>query len=146
MQSTVKVKLLLESAEKAAGRTAFDIAERNGLVLPRDPSEEQFRGPNGMPLRPKSSVLAVLIANFRAARPTIFEVPQGTRIPAGLVLLQVSDQYFVEPAAKMTPDELNKALTGFLSQDGVVRMNSKKEFYERHPDMHPTEVGFSKNA
>jgi hypothetical protein len=146
MQGTGNVRLRLESTARAAGRTIFDITEHNGFVLPREPSEERFLGPNGMPVRPKGSMLAVLMANFRAARPVIFEVPQGTRIPAELVLLhEHSDHYSVQPATKMTPAQLNKALTNFLSQGGVLRM-TKQEFYERHPDMHPMEVGFSNNA
>jgi len=155
IQSGVNVRLRLEAAQKAAGRESFDIsAHENGkVVLPRVPpvpggaaTEELFLGPNGMSMRPKGSMLAVLFARFRAQRVLIFEVPAGTRIPPELcVLHEHSDHYSVQPAVRMGPAALNTALTAFLVQPGVVRMESKDAFYARHPDMHPNIVGFSNN-
>ena len=109
--------------------------------------EERFLGPNGMSMRPKGTALAMIIAPFRAPRTLVLEVPAGTPIPPELCLLhEHSDHYSVQPAARMSPAALNAALTAFLSQPGVVRMESKAAFYARHPDMHPNVVGFSSNA
>ena len=156
IQSGANVRLRLEAAQKAAGRSSFDISAHEGgkVVLPRAPpapgdatAEELFLGPNGMSMRPKGSMLAAIVAPFRAQRAFVFEVPAGTRIPPELcVLHEHSDHFSVQPAARMSPAALNAALTAFLAQPGVVRMESKEAFYARHPDMHPNVVGFSSNA
>ena len=141
------MRLRAEAAQKTAGRTSFDIAERDGRVWPRDPEEARFLGPNGMSMRPKGPMLAVIVASFRGGKPSILEVPAGTAIPPELVLLhEHSDHYSVQPASPMTLAQLNTALTRFLSQPSVVRFGNKAAFYERHPDMHPDAVGFSENA
>jgi len=149
----VSVRLRLEAAAKAAGRSSFDISAHEGgaVVLPRAPpgagAEELFLGPNGMSMRPKGTALAMIVAPFRAARTFVFEVPAGARIPPELcVLHEHSDHFSVQPAARMSPAALNAALTAFLAQPGVVRMESKEAFYARHADMHPNVVGFSSNA
>jgi hypothetical protein len=154
IQGGASVRLRLEAAQRAAGRSSFDISahEDGKVVLPRAPpgaggAEELFLGPNGMSMRPKGTALAMIVAPFRAARTFIFEVPAGARIPPELcVLHEHSDHYAVQPAVRMSPAALNAALTAFLAQPGVVRMESKEAFYERHPDMHPNVVGFSNNA
>ena len=98
-------------------------------------------------MRPKGNILAVIVGNSKAARRVVFEVPAGSRIPPELcVLHEHSDHYSVQPAARMSPAALNAALTAFLAQPGVVRMEGKDAFYARHPDMHPSVVGFSENA
>jgi len=154
VQGGASVRLRLEAAQRAAGRSSFDISTHEGgaVVLPRAPAsagaeEELFLGPNGMSMRPKGTALAMIVAPFRAARTLIFEVPAGARIPPELcVLHEHSDHYSVQPAARMSPAALNAALTAFLAQPGVVRVESKEAFYSRHADMHPDVVGFSRNG
>ena len=158
IQGGASVRLRLEAAQKAAGRTSFDIsthAHEGGpaVVLPRAPppagsaEAERFLGPNGMSMRPKGTALAMIVAPFRAPRTLVVEVSAGARIPPELcVLHEHSDHYSVQPAVRMSPAALNAALTAFLAQPGVVRMESKEAFYARHPDMHPNVVGFSSNA
>ena len=145
------MRLRLEAAARAAGRASFDVSAHEGgaVVRPRAPAgaEECFLGPNGMSMRPKGSMLAVIVAGFKGARSLVFEVPAGTRIPSELcVLHEHSDHFSVQPAQEMAPARLNAALTAFLAQPGVVRMESKEAFYARHPDLHPNAVGFSVNA
>jgi hypothetical protein len=64
----------------------------------------------------------------------------------GLRASRARDYFSVQPAQEMAPARLNAALTAFLAQTGVVRMESKEAFYARHPDLHPNAVGFSVNA
>jgi hypothetical protein len=153
IQGGASVRLRLEAAQRAAGRSSFDISAHEGgaVVRPRAPAgageEERFLGPNGMSMRPKGAALAMIVAPFRAARALVFEVPAGTSLPPELcVLHEHSDHFSVQPAREMAPAQLNAALTAFLAQPGVVRMESKEAFYARHPDMHPNTVGFSSNA
>lgn len=142
------MRLRLEAAARAAGRTSFDITERDRLVHPRAATESHFLGPNGMSMRPLGSMLAVIVANFRGGeRGRIFEVPAGTPLPPELVLLhEHSDHYAVQPAVAMSATALNAALTAWLAQPAVLCMQGKSAFYERHPSMRPEAVGFSENA
>jgi hypothetical protein len=153
IQGGASVRLRLEAAQRAAGRSFFDISAHEGgkVVLPRAPpgagAEELFLGPNGMSMRPKGQALAVVIEHFRATRTLIFEMRAGTSIPPELcVLHEHSDHYSVQPAMTMTPAALNAALTAWLAQPAVLRMDGKDAFYARHPDMRPEVVGFSRNA
>ena len=41
--------------------------------------------------------------------------------------------------------ELNKRLSAFLAQAGVI-VSSRDAFYKAHPEMLPEAVGFSENA
>ena len=141
------VRLRAEATQKAAGRTSFDISAPDGIVAPRDPAEERFLGPNGMPMRSKGPTLAIIVGTFKAPKTVLHEVPQGTPIPPELVVLhEHSDHYSVQPAERMTLTKLNAALTAFLAQPGVARFDSKEAWYQRHPDMRPEVVGFSNNA
>ena len=167
MQGAKTVSLKEESVQRAAGKTSFDLA----LVLPklsinlsnskvsepssssspllvaapRDLEEKRFLGPNGMSMRPLDPMLAVLLHNFKG-RCNVFEVPEGTKIPKGLILFhEHSDHFAVQPAEEMTLSELNKQLTAFLNQPGVI-MSDKASFYNRHPGMTQEAVGFSENA
>ena len=151
IQGGAIVRLRLEAAARAAGRASFDVSAHEGgaVVRPRAPAgaDERFLGPNGMSMRPKGSMLAVIVAGFKGARSLVFEVPAGTPIPPELcVLHEHSDHFSVQPAREMAPARLNAALTAFLAQPGVVRMETKEAFYARHPDLHPIAVGFSSNA
>jgi hypothetical protein len=49
------------------------------------------------------------------------------------VLHEHSDHYSVQPTARTSP-AVNAALTAFLAQPGVARMEAKEAFYARHPD------------
>lgn len=153
IQGGASVQLRLEAAAKAAGRTSFDITAHEGgtVVLPCAPApagaKELFLGPNGMSMRPKGSVLGVIVGLFKAARTVVFEVPAGARIPPELCMLhEHSDHYSMQPAVRMSPEALNAALTAFLAQPGILRMEGKEAFYARHPEMLPSVVGFSENA
>jgi hypothetical protein len=147
IQSGAVVRLRPEAVARAAGRTSFDIVENSqGCVLPRDPAEALFMGPNGMSMRPEGSALAIIFASFRG-KGRVFEVPAGTPIPAELVLLhEHSDHYALQPAEAMTLKRLNSALTSFLSQPTVRLHLTSDDFYSAHPSMHPSVVGFSENA
>ena len=166
MQGPKIVSLRVESAQRAAGKTSFDLAlappklsthlsnikvsepsSSSPLLVaaPRDPEEKRFLGPNGMSMRPLGPMLAVLLHNFKG-RCNVFEVPEGTKIPKGLILFhEHSDHFAVQPAEEMTLSELNKQLTAFLNQPDVI-MSDKASFYNRHPDMTQEAVGFSENA
>jgi hypothetical protein len=161
MQSAKTVSLKEESLQRAAGRTSFDLtlsssklnsAKSEGAVLspvlvavPRDPEEKRFLGPNGMSMRPIGQMLAVLVYNLKG-KCNIFEVPEGTKIPQGLILLhEHSDHFALQPAIEMPLAELNKRLTAFLTQPGVI-ISDKAAFYNRHPEMTQEAVGFSENA
>jgi hypothetical protein len=151
IQGGASVRLRLEAAQRSVGRASFDISAHEGgaVVRPRVPAgeDERFLGPNGMSMRPKGGMLAVIVGGFKGARTIVFEVPAGTPLPPELcVLHEHSDHFSVQPALEMTPARLNAALTAFLAQPGVIRMESKEVFYARHPDMHPNVVGFSSNA
>ena len=148
IQAGVKVRLRSEALARAAGRKSFDIAEREGgVVVPVDPAVPEFLGPNGMSMRPAGRMLAVIVGTFRSSKALLYEVPAGTRIPTSLVLLhEHSDHYSMQPAERMPLARLNAALTTFLSQEEVIRHASIDAFYEKHPDHHPTKVGFSENA
>ena len=146
LQSGPRVQLRLEAAAHAAGRASFDISARDGAVHARDAAEAHFLGPNGMLMRPIGPVFAVLLAGFRG-KCLVHEVPPCTPLPPELVLLhEHSDLYSVQPARSMTPAALNAALTAWLAQPAVLRMDSKEAFYARYPDMRPEIVGFSENA
>ena len=98
-----------------------------------------------MSMRPLGPMLAVLLHNFKG-RCNVFEVPEGKKIPKGLILFhEHSDHFAVQPAEEMTLSELNKQLTAFLNQPGVI-MSDKASFYNRHPGMTQEAVGFSENA
>jgi hypothetical protein len=147
IQSATSVRLHLEAAARAAGRTSFDIAERDGAVWPRAADEPNFLGPNGMSMRPSGHMLAVIVGTFKAKGARVFEVPAGAHVPPALVVLhEHSDHYSVQPAERMTAARLNKELTAFLAQPGVRLHATLADFYAAHPDLHPTVVGFSKNA
>jgi hypothetical protein len=148
IQASASVRLRPEAAARAAGRASFDITENaQGLVLPRDPAEAAFLGPNGMSMRPEGRMLAVIIGTFRGKGARVFEVPSGTAIPPELVLLhEHSDHYAMQPAEAMTLKRLNSALTAFLAQPNVRLYPTIDAFYDAHPSMHPTDVGFSENA
>ena len=45
------------------------------------------------------------------------------------VLHEHSDHYSVQPTARTSPAALNAALTAFLAQPGVARMEAKEAFY-----------------
>ena len=147
LQGGPRVLLRLEAAARAAGRASFDISAR-GAVHARDAAEAHFLGPNGMSMRPLGTSLAMIIAPFRG-KCLVHEVPPCTPlwIPPELVILhEHSDNYSVQPAVTMTPAALNAALTAWLAQPAVQRMDCKEAFYARHPDMRPEVVGFSRNA
>jgi hypothetical protein len=161
MQSSKVVSLRVESVQRAAGQSSFDLAlaspktttpaNNTGadtpllVAVPRDPEEKRFLGPNGMSMRPLGPVLAVLLFNFKG-KCNIFEVPEGTIIPKGLVLLHEHSEHFaLQPAEEMTLSDLNMKLTAFLNQPDVI-MSDKTVFYNRHPEMTQEEVGFSENA
>jgi len=147
IQSCAAVRLRLEATARAAGRTSFDIVERDGSVWPRAADEVNFLGPNGMSMRPAGNILAVLASNLKAKGAHIFEVPAGTCLPPSLVLLhEHSDHYAMQPAVNMKAARLNKELTAFLAQPGVLLHKSLAAFYTAHPNMHPNVIGFSKNA
>ena len=146
LQGGPRVLLLLEAAARAAGRATFDISARDGAVHARDAAEAHFLGPNGMSMRPIGTALAMIIAPFRG-KCLVHEVPPCTPLPPELVILhEHSDHYSVQPAITMTPAALNAALTAWLAQQTVLRMDGKDAFYARHPDMRPEVVGFSRNA
>ena len=142
LQSGPRVLLRLESA----ARTSFDITARDGAVHARDAAEVHFIGPNGMSMRPIGNMLAVILAGFRG-KVLVHEVPPCTPLPPELVILhEHSDHYSVQPATTMKPAALNAALTTWLAQPAVLRMDSKEAFYARHPGMRPENVGFSRHA
>lgn len=145
MQSAKTVALRDFDAAMAAGRKSYDLRTTAGRVEPSDLSGNAFLGPNGMSLRPAGVVLATLVAGFRG-RCNIFEVPAGTPIPPELVLLHEHSDHFALQAARGMPlAELNKRLSAFLAQAGVI-VSSRDAFYKAHPEMLPEAVGFSENA
>ena len=145
LQSAKAVSLRDFDVAAAAGKKSWDVRLHAGRVEPSDLSGSVFMGPNGMSLRPVGAVLATLVAGFRG-RCNVFEVPAGTPIPAELVLLhEHSDLFALQAARSMPLAELNKRLTAFLGQPGVV-VSSRDAFYKAHPDMLPEAVGFSENA
>lgn len=149
VQTAAKVKLLDEAVQRAAGRASrFDISGVDGFVHPRDAAELRWLGPNGMFMRTKGDVLAVVVNSLRdSKRARVFEVPAGTRIPSELVLLQErSDEYSLQPAERMKATRCNAALTAFLKQPEVRLHASVADFYTAHPSLHPLVVGFSENA
>ena len=138
VQGSAGVRLRLETPEKVASGASFDISAHEGFVLPRTAAgaEELFLGPNGMSVRPKGAVLGAIVANYRGARMSVYEVPEGTTIPQELVVLhEHGDHYSVQPAKRMTPKELNAALTAFLAGPTVIKMEGKEAFFKRHPDL-----------
>ena len=147
VQSGLAARLRPEAAARAAGKRSYDITERDGLVWPRDAAEPNFLGPNGMSMRPLGHMLGVIVGTFHSPNTVIFEVPQGTPLPPGLVLLhEHTDHYALQPSQRMQLAELNAALSRFLAQPLVRRFSDVEAFYEAHPDMHPSVVGFSENA
>ncbi len=147
VQGGVAVKLRPEAAARAAGRHSYDISERDGLVWPRDAAEPNFLGPNGMSMRPMGNMLSVIVGTFKSRNALVFEVPQGAPLPPELVLLhEHTDHYALQPSKCMKLAELNAALSRFLVQPLVRRHASLEAFYEAHPNMHPSVVGFSENA
>ena len=145
MQSARAVSLRDYAVATAAGRRSYDLHLVNGVASPSDLSGGLFLGPNGMSMRPKGTALAMLLAGFHG-RCSVWEVPAGTPIPPELILLhEHTDHYALQPAQAMPLVELNKRLTSFLAQAGVV-VSSRKQLYERHPDLEPHAHGFSENA
>lgn len=146
VQPGVAVKLRLHAEAVAAGRTSFDVYEINGKILPKDPKEKVFSGPNGMSMRPAGPMWASILAGYRG-KARIYEIPEGTAIPPELVLLhEHSDHYAMQPTKEMTLKELDGHLTAWLKSPGVKVFTTKAEFYAAHPELTPGAMGFSESA
>lgn len=143
IQPAVRVQLRAGTLEALRStRRPFDIELDGSSVAPRDPAEARFLGPNGISMRPPGPALRLIVGTFRAPSCVLYEVPRGTPIPPGLVLLhEHTDHFAMQPAARMPLSELDAALTAFLAQPGVVRFSSKAAFWAAHPAMAPGAPG-----
>jgi hypothetical protein len=142
MQSGKRAALRPHHLQVAKGSPSFDLHLHDGKVLPMDPADDVFRGPNGMSLRPKGQMFAVLLDRFKGNH--VYEIPGGTELPKSLVLLhEHTDHYSLQTTAPVTLEELNSVLTRFLSKaTGVRHYPTKDEFYAAHADMRPDGEGF----
>jgi hypothetical protein len=127
VQNSVPVNIRSYERIVAAGRipTSFDLHETDGLVLPA--SEQYYKGPNGMSLRPKCEKQRKLVTDLNDD-PKVFMIPCGTQIPDKLILIHEHyDHYSLQAREPVTLEDLNTLLTSFLQS---VRTFTKNEFLD----------------
>ncbi|KAI1497262.1 hypothetical protein F5X99DRAFT_397641, partial [Biscogniauxia marginata] len=97
---------------------AYDIAVKDGLVEPKALDPSTYEAPNGLALRPNSPVQQSLVQALPSGI-MVYAFSRGTHIPEDLLLLhEQSDHYSLQPAVRMTINELNGKITSFIKHQG----------------------------
>ena len=120
------------AAQQALQRSSYDLSvnPKDGLVHPVD--GVHFEKPNGASLRPNGPTFQETARNFRGRNVTIYRIPEGTPIPAGLVLYwEHSDHYSLQTSTPISLDALNDSINRFL-RDKAEKM-TKTEWLARYP-------------
>ncbi len=120
------------AAQQARGLRAYDLVlGADGLVHPA-PLDDVFIGPNGASLRPRGTNMWDLLIQRRGAT-NVMEIPEGTKLPQGLVLLhEHGDHYSLQCTTAMTRKALEKLMNQFFVSHGFTTY-SKEEFFNKFP-------------
>ncbi|RSM03313.1 hypothetical protein CEP52_007461 [Fusarium oligoseptatum] len=114
-------------------RHVYDIVTENGLALPKALDPSSYIAPNGASMRPNSPYQQSLVSwRFRGNDTIVYSVPEGTTLPDDLLLVhERSDHYSLQPAMKMTIDDLNSKITQFLITNAMAL--TREEWMEVYP-------------
>lgn len=135
LQPKLPVRLRNYDDQVALGRSSFDLKvhEGDGLVYPAEGDE--FIGPNGMSLRPRSEFMTKLVETFKGD-PTVYTLIPGLELPESLILLhEHTDHFSLQVRNPMSLDAFNDELTAFLKtlptqtkEQYVAAMNDEDDF------------------
>lgn len=114
--------------KKEEGRS-FDLKlQEVGLVHPI--AGNVFTGPNGMSLRPEGGAMYEILSET-GPKASVREVPEGTAIPEGLVLIhEHTDYYSMQTTAPCSVEDLKRKLDKFLLP---FDMFPKASYFKRYP-------------
>lgn len=125
-----KITLREYSKQLAKGSHSFDyVLGENGLINPA-PLDGFFIGPNGASLRP-ATINMWDILSHRSGETYVTEIPQGTKIPDGLILLhERDDHYSLQCSVAMKPTMLVSKINAFL---GTCKSYTSQEYFKKNP-------------
>ena len=111
------------AVQTAKGSRSYDLTlAEDGLVHPA-PLDDVFIGPNGASLRPAGINMWDIVSS-RAGITNVLEIPEGVKIPEGLVLLHEHGDHY---SLQCTKPMKRKALEGMNQFDGTNRFGYGKE-------------------
>lgn len=93
-------------------------------VVPRALDPETYKGPNGMQMRMNTAYTRHYIkTEWKGKEPIVFLVQEGTPLPKDLILVREKpegEEWSLEPAKRMTLQELNTRINDFLKENAVM--------------------------
>ncbi len=118
------------AVQTAKGSRSYDLTlAEDGLVHPA-PLDDVFIGPNGASLRPAGINMWDIVSS-RAGITNVLEIPEGVKIPEGLVLLHEHVDHY---SLQCTKPMKRKALEGFMNQFiADFPFYSRDEYFEKYP-------------
>jgi hypothetical protein len=117
----------------AKGSRLFDVTlAEDGLIHPA-PLDDVFIGPNGASLRPAGINLWDIVSGRRGIV-NMLEIPCGTKLPKGLVLLhEHGDHYSLQCTDPIKRKALEALMNEFVKD---FPFYSKEEYFSKYPLAH----------
>jgi hypothetical protein len=124
------VVLRERAVQVAKGSQSFDVTLAEDKLIHPAPLDGKFIGPNGASLRPLGINMWDILAG-RKGITNVMEIPAGTKIPAGLVLLhEHGDHYSLQCTEPMKRKALEAMMNEFLKD---MPFYSKEEYFKKYP-------------
>lgn len=130
VSSSKKIVLREKAKQAAKGSQSFDfIIGKDGLIHPA-PLDGKFIGPNGASFRPATINMWDVLSQ-RNGKAFVAEVPKGTQLPDGLVMLhENNDHYSLQCVEAMTPSALVSKINSFLA---TCEVYPKETYFAKFP-------------
>jgi hypothetical protein len=114
----------------AKGSRSYDVTlAKDGLIYPA-PLDNVFIGPNGASLRPAGINMWDILSERKGVT-NVLEVPKGTKIPEGLVLLhEHGDHYSLQCTAPMKRKALETLMNSFVKE---LPFYPKNDYFDKYP-------------